>query len=377
MENWQADRATPREFSAARLDGCKLCILLVAFRCGSTPDATGRSITQIEYDAAKKRGIDILPFLLAEQTPVGDDGWNPKYDERATDPNVGRWRETLRQTHGVGEFGADPKSLRIEAALARWVVQNESDRAKRFRRAVTRVIGGLFLCVAAALSYVWYAYKTPELRSQYHSRYLAFHDPNVFNSSRDGLYSVARVLADTKSLVQDTNLTAEIGATRFSFDMLVSNAGTIRHAQKDNFENLIKRGGRLRIILWDYSSDNKAYDLFDLSVSQAPGSRDGAKYIRKELEDLRRRVLADPAAYKGSFDFRWNSRLLFYTMWIRDWDQRNRQNALGHLNVHFYQGQPYWPSFRVSALDGSDLLDNMHREFEYAWERSKRDIPPD
>jgi hypothetical protein len=202
--------------------------LLLAFRRGSTLDATGRSITQIEYDAAKKRGIDILPFLLGEQTPVGESGWNPKFDERASDPNIGRWRETLRQTHGVGEFGADPKSLRIEAALARWVVQNESDRAKRFRRTVTCVIVGFFLCAAAALSYVWYAYKTPELRNQYHSRYLAFHDPSVFNSSRDGLYSVARVLADTKSLVQDTNLTAEIAATRFSFDMLVNLSGTPR-----------------------------------------------------------------------------------------------------------------------------------------------------
>src|SRR5436305_15303897 len=64
MEKWGANAKAPREFSAERLKDCSLCILLVAFRRGHVPEGGGRSITQIEYDAAKERGFDVLPFLL-------------------------------------------------------------------------------------------------------------------------------------------------------------------------------------------------------------------------------------------------------------------------------------------------------------------------
>ncbi|MFI3221150.1 MAG: DUF4062 domain-containing protein, partial [Methylococcales bacterium] len=76
MESWQADREAPHKFSAERLNGCKVCILIVAFRRGHIPAGKHRSITQIEYDEARRRRIDVLPFLLSEQTSVGDSGWN-------------------------------------------------------------------------------------------------------------------------------------------------------------------------------------------------------------------------------------------------------------------------------------------------------------
>src|SRR5262245_60554028 len=66
MEKWSADAKAPREFSADRLKDCSLCILLVAFRRGHVPEDSERSITQIEYDEARKRDIDVLPFLLHE-----------------------------------------------------------------------------------------------------------------------------------------------------------------------------------------------------------------------------------------------------------------------------------------------------------------------
>lgn len=378
MENWQADRDAPARFSSARLDGCKLCILLVAFRRGSIPDGSARSITQIEYDEARRRKIDVLPFLLADQTPVGDGGWDPRFDDRKIDPDVDQWRRALRQTHGVGDFEADPKSLRIEPALARWVVQAESDRATKFRRTVAGIVSGFFLLVGIALLYAWHVYQTPELRSEYHSRYLAFHDPVAFNSSKDGHYSVARVLPSLEALRRDTVLNAELDATQFSLDLLANNASYIHDQLARTLRKIIMRGARVRFILWDYTSENKqSYDAFQYAIQQDPegDGRGPARRVRRELETLEQEAAQDRKTYKGSFQLRWNKKPLFYTMWIRDWDERNRSNALGHLGIHFYQGQSQWPSFRVSALDGSELLDNMHSEFEYAWKVSSATIP--
>jgi Domain of unknown function (DUF4062) len=381
MENWQADRDTPVHFSAARLDACKLCILLVGFRRGSVPEGAARSITQIEYDEARRRKIDVLPFLLAEQTAIGDGGWNPEFDERKRDPGIDAWRRLLRQTHGVGEFGADPKSLRIEPALARWVVQAESDRATRFRRFVLAAMASVVFILAIGLFYTWHVYNTPDLRAEYHSRYLAFHDPNVFYGAKNGTYSVARVLSDGGALRQNTNLNGEFAATQVSLDLLANNAQNIHDQLAETLRRVIRNGASVRFILWDYTPRNRAsYDAFQYAINQPPEEPRGAVIrVRRELEQLEKEVATDRGTYKGRFNLRWNERPLLYTMWIRDWDQKNRKNALGHLGIHFYRGQTFWPSFRVSAQDGdgSELLDNMHEEFEYAWKTSVTTIPDD
>ena len=38
MEEWPADNDEPKQFSQDRLNGCDLCVLLVAFRRGYVPD---------------------------------------------------------------------------------------------------------------------------------------------------------------------------------------------------------------------------------------------------------------------------------------------------------------------------------------------------
>ncbi|MBX3326626.1 MAG: DUF4062 domain-containing protein, partial [Nitrospira sp.] len=63
MEDWPAGGDEPKQISQDRLTDCDVCVLLVAFRRGFVPDGETRSITQLEYDAAVKQGIDILPFL--------------------------------------------------------------------------------------------------------------------------------------------------------------------------------------------------------------------------------------------------------------------------------------------------------------------------
>ena len=123
MEEWPADSDEPKQFSQDRLQGCDLCVLLVAFRRGYVPEDETRSITQLEYDAAVKQGIDILPFLLDENA-----AWLRKFDERKfdvmgnldQDTEITRWRNNLGKSHGREVFTSDPRSIDLTGAVGRW-----------------------------------------------------------------------------------------------------------------------------------------------------------------------------------------------------------------------------------------------------------------
>ncbi|MDF0667979.1 MAG: SUMF1/EgtB/PvdO family nonheme iron enzyme [Nitrospira sp.] len=131
MENWTAEGDEPKKFSQDRLNGCDLCVLLVAFRRGFVLDGENRSITQMEYDTAVKQGIDILPFMLAEDAP-----WPRKFDELGKDPGIQTWRQQLQKSHGVESFSLDPRSIDMTGALGRWLakrtpVQSEVGKIER------------------------------------------------------------------------------------------------------------------------------------------------------------------------------------------------------------------------------------------------------
>jgi hypothetical protein len=109
MEDWTSDADEPTRFSLNRLDGCQACVLLVGFRRGFVPAGEARSITQMEYDHALDRQIDVLPFLLED----GVTGWPDQYDDRPKDPQVNMWREYLGLHHGIERFTADPVSVEV------------------------------------------------------------------------------------------------------------------------------------------------------------------------------------------------------------------------------------------------------------------------
>ncbi|MDI3467464.1 MAG: hypothetical protein OJF50_006285 [Nitrospira sp.] len=115
MEDWPADSDEPKRFSQDRLTGCDLCVLLVAFRRGYVPEGEIRSITQLEYDAAVKQGIDIVPFLLDENA-----AWPRKFDELEKDPELKAWRDHLGKRHGREVFTLEPRSIDLTATLGRW-----------------------------------------------------------------------------------------------------------------------------------------------------------------------------------------------------------------------------------------------------------------
>ena len=122
MEDWTADDREPKQFSRQRVNGCRLCILLVAFRRGYVPEGEMLSITQMEYDHAVRSGLAVLPFLLGDDEP-----WPRRFDEMEKDPGIGQWREQLRRKHGVGTFGFRPESLDVGPAVLRWLQQSNAE----------------------------------------------------------------------------------------------------------------------------------------------------------------------------------------------------------------------------------------------------------
>src|SRR2546427_9902462 len=60
MEDWTSSADEPRRFSTARIDGCDLCVLLIGLRRGHVPEGDARSITQLEYDQARRPGVAVL-----------------------------------------------------------------------------------------------------------------------------------------------------------------------------------------------------------------------------------------------------------------------------------------------------------------------------
>jgi len=119
MEDWTAESDEPKVFSQDRVKGCHFCVLLVAFRRGYVPANEAHSVTQLEYQAAMGRGIDVLVYLLDENA-----SWPSRFDERNSDPEILAWRANLGQRHGRELFGSAASSIDIAPAITRWVVKH-------------------------------------------------------------------------------------------------------------------------------------------------------------------------------------------------------------------------------------------------------------
>lgn len=130
MEKWTASTDAPKQFSQDRVEGCDLCILLVAFRRGHVPRGRKRSITQLEYEAARKLDVDTLVFMLDEQAR---EKWPAEFDELDKDPALLRWRAELSENKGVGFFDHRPKSVNVAPALTRWMAEHASRRTDEER----------------------------------------------------------------------------------------------------------------------------------------------------------------------------------------------------------------------------------------------------
>jgi hypothetical protein len=108
----------PKKFSQDRVKDCDLCVLLVAFPRGHVPEGEELSITQLEYEAAARSGVDILVFMLDENSP-----WPRKFDELAKDSGIRLFRAKLGECKGVSFFDLDPSSIEIVPAVTRWIAE--------------------------------------------------------------------------------------------------------------------------------------------------------------------------------------------------------------------------------------------------------------
>jgi hypothetical protein len=126
MEDWTASTDEPKVFSQDRLDGCDVCIMLVALRRGFVPPGEQLSITQLEHRAAIDKGLDVLVFMLEEDAP-----WSRRFDELDADPGLREWRRQLMDERGVGFFGQDPASINIGPAITRWVTEKQASGKRK------------------------------------------------------------------------------------------------------------------------------------------------------------------------------------------------------------------------------------------------------
>jgi hypothetical protein len=83
MEDWTAASGEPKQFSQERIKDCDLCVLLVGFRRGHIPRGQKLSITQLEYEAAITSKVDVLAFMLKEDSP-----WPPNFNELDKDAGI-------------------------------------------------------------------------------------------------------------------------------------------------------------------------------------------------------------------------------------------------------------------------------------------------
>jgi MoaA/NifB/PqqE/SkfB family radical SAM enzyme len=130
METWTAAAQEPTTVSLDRVRESDLFVLLVAWTRGTKHGNKG--ITQLEYECALSEGIDVLPFLLAEGEP-----WYPNVDDKLADSGVALWRAEIERNHVVSYFGLQPESIKIDAALVRWILERDKQRRASTRAART------------------------------------------------------------------------------------------------------------------------------------------------------------------------------------------------------------------------------------------------
>jgi len=78
MLYWTADERSATEASISKVIQSDLLILLVAHRYGSIPNGASKSIVELEYEAAREKGVPVLAFFVEPTHP-----WPPNFIERS------------------------------------------------------------------------------------------------------------------------------------------------------------------------------------------------------------------------------------------------------------------------------------------------------
>ena len=362
MEDWTADPDHPAQLSAKNIAGCHFCIAIIGFQRGtlSTLDSRGRSITQIEIDTARAAAVRVLPFVLRnnEQNRLA---WPVEFNELA-DEKVQRWRQEF-ETETTSEFFDAHEMPDVLPAVMRQITkwhQRQRSRLQRLLAGVITAIGIALLAIGVSAG----------VRDWLLSRLHAYHDPVVFQYSRDGRLKVARLLEGRSDIQDNTNFREEILATQESFSIFANTFGTYRDYAAD-FETIVARGARLRVVLTDYAESNRAnWEAFNHATENTTRGEEetlaNAANIREMIHELSQR-------YPDRVELRLNRRPLLFTLWVRD---PSLHSGLAHLGIHYYGQKANWPAFRVSQTTGGSHLAATAAQFQAIWDASAPDSVP-
>lgn len=357
MKDWPADPAHPAQLSARNTAGCHIVIAMVAFTRGTlvSTDRMGRSITQFEIEAGIKNGAKPLYFLLRD-TPENRAAWQGVND-LTTDAELVRWRAELMRDRTVQFFDAG-ELPDVLPAVTKQIIEWERLR----RRRLAAIIAGLVsVLLVASFSLQFSAF----LRETALSRFLAWNDPVLFQHARDGKYKIARLLEGRSDIQDSTNLRAELAATQQTFEMFANTFGSFRDYEGD-FEDMAKRGVKLKFVVTDFSPENRGnWEPFAKVTSER-----NLDETLAEAANIRHLIHGLHQRFPKQVEYKLNRKPIFYTMWLRD---AGTKNALGHLGVNFYLGKSNWPAFRVSNVTGRGQIESLSMQFEHLWNDSISD----
>lgn len=377
MRDWPADPSNPAGLSAERTKGCHFCVALVGFQRGTIAhaDPAGRSITQLEIDAAVKHGARVLVFMLAD-TPANRALWeargypverDPDNAERLH-PRLVDWRSSLQTQLTCEFFQADEAvagtSPQVLPAVLRQILKWEQRRRLRLVSVLASVLFLLVVPLAVFLS-------SQGFRQRLLSRFLAYHDPVAFNHSRDGEYHAVRLIDGSAEMHDNTNFREELAATRKSWKVFANTFQSIQEYERD-FDDLAARGVEVKVVLTDFSEGNRRiWEPFLLAMGVAePGNAERWASANTYLTLSRLK-----AKYPEQVDFRLSRQPMLYGMWLRDGETAE---ALGHWRLNYYGNKNVsdWPCFRVTTLSGPGQIVALREQFNVVWQRAVEYSPP-
>lgn len=356
MENWPAESENPVTLSAKRLAGCQFCIALIAFHRGTIAvhDPQQRSITQIEIDEARKRGLQLFVFLLRDSTK--NRAAIPVEFNHLDDESVLAWRRSFERdlTCSYFDIGNNVDEMpNVLPSITRQLTEWEKTKRRRWRFVAVMLFG-------AALLSAGLFYSSTRMQAWLISKSLAIHDPIAFNHSKTGTYNVARLIAGRAELRVSTDFRKELLSSKESFSLFANGFPTFREFEEE-FAEMARRGVKIRIVMTDFSESNRHnWAGFASAVGLSNTNADAGVGINiyELIHQLQKR-------FPNNVELRLNSQPLLFTMWIRD---AKRADALANLGVHFYGGQKDWPYFRITRTLGGDQIDVLGDQFERIWE---------
>ncbi len=359
MEDWPADAATPDALSVKRLKGCQFCIVLVAFQRGTIAvgDPQGSSIVQLEVAAAEASGAEILYFLL-EDTPTNRASWPAQYN-KLDELDTVAWRREIQRTRVCQGFqaGSGPDSMpHVLPSVMRAIAEVEAKARKRLQ--VLILIGTI-----AALGSLTLIATSEFVRSAVLSRLHTLDDPTVFTGSRDGDYETVRLIDGRSDLLDNTNFREDLLGAQHTFNMFAVQFFTFQDYARE-FEEMLQRGVRVRMVLADYSEANRDNLLGFLRAKQDVNPEDGISITSHTVALIRELS----AKYPGQFDLRLTRLPIFYSLWVRD---EASENALAQLGVHYYAAITNWAYFRLSPVTGGDQFIHLIEQFDEIWKLSE------